>query len=128
MVLARRLVLGVLDVALANNADGTGLRYFVVNAVNVAALMSTLQVRPLASKLEHALDVTQLAWLVLLGNNLGAIEQHPTDTWGRPLSDVIENAVSLSILLVAPAAFILCAIVFTSVRRLWLAAKRVKNR
>jgi hypothetical protein len=125
VVLLRRLALGVVNVAMPNNAGGVGTRFFVLNTINVVALVSTLQMHPLQSELEHCLDVLQLGMLVVIGNNLAALEQHPVDEWGRPVGHEINNGVVLSLLVAVPIACIGLAVAHGSALKALRLLKRL---
>lgn len=128
VVLLRRLALGVVNVAMPNNTGGVGTRFFVLNTINVLALVSTLQLHPLQSELEHRLDVLQLAMLVVVGNNLASLEQHPVDDWGRPVSREINNGVVLSLLVAVPIVCIGLAVAHGSALKALRMVKRLRAR
>jgi hypothetical protein len=118
VVLVRRLAVGVIDIVMPNTLDGVGARYFALNVVNTLALASTLHLHPLQSNFEHWLDVFQLAWLVLIGNNLASLEQHTSDAWSRVRVGVVLNELPLAAFVAAPLVVIGGAIVVSRARAL----------
>jgi hypothetical protein len=74
-------------------------RAFVLTGINVVVLAATVQARPLKNAREHIMDVFQLTWLVLIGNNLETIVD-------PNLAIAVAILVSLPIIVIAARLFL----------------------
>jgi hypothetical protein len=124
VVLVRRLAVGVVDILMPNTIGGTGARYFALNVINTLALASTVHLHPLQSNFEHWLDVFQLSWLLLIGNNLSSLERHTIDAWSRVRVSVVLNDVPLALFVATPLIVIAGAILWTTGRQIYRAIKK----